>query len=369
MVSGDWSPAVGKKSTVFYMFEEFSRYWDRVSVICPAKEGAKEKVIHENVYFYPVRSTLFFKTYYTYRKGVKILGERRHHLISIHESPPFQDGVAGFMLSKKFRIPYVIEIHHIVGYPRAANMLEHLKKTFTALFFRFDAKNAIAVRTVNSIEVPEFLSIHGVPPTKILFIPSFYIDHETFKPMKLSKEYDIIYCGRLARNKGLKELLEALQIVKEEYPMFKAVVVGSGSLRKWFFREMSKRNLANNIEIVDWLPDKERLAEMYNKSKILVMTSYNEGGPRVTLEAMACGTPVITTKVGIMREVIRDGRNGIFISWEPKDIAAKIITLLEDQELRKKIAENGRKAVSKFEFKKMIRNYAKAYLTIAEERT
>ena len=94
------------------------------------------------------------------------------------------------------------------------------------------------------------------------------------------------------------------------------------------------------------------------------MPSFNEGGPRVTLEAMACNVPVLTSRVGIMNDIIIDMENGIFIDWNVEDIIDKITLLLKDNNLRNQIAENGRKTVQQFERKNAIKNYAEQYQTL-----
>jgi glycosyltransferase involved in cell wall biosynthesis len=119
--------------------------------------------------------------------------------------------------------------------------------------------------------------------------------------------------------------------------------------------------LQDNVEFAGWLPTIKDLARIYNQSRIMVMPSFNEGGPRVTLEAMACKVPVITSRVGIMLDIIEDGENGLFIDWDAKDIAEKILLLLQDENLRKKIAENGYNTAQKFERRQAIKNYAETY--------
>lgn len=94
------------------------------------------------------------------------------------------------------------------------------------------------------------------------------------------------------------------------------------------------------------------------------MPSFNEGGPRVTLEAMACRVPVLTSRIGIMNDIIKDSVNGIFIDWTVEDITNKIMLLLKDNNLREKIAENGYESVQQFEQKKAIKNYAEQYQTL-----
>jgi glycosyltransferase involved in cell wall biosynthesis len=98
----------------------------------------------------------------------------------------------------------------------------------------------------------------------------------------------------------------------------------------------------------------------------MVMPSFNEGGPRVTLEAMACKIPVITSRVGIMLDIINDGENGVFIDWNVEDIANKIMLLLKDNDLRLKIAENGYQTVQQFERKRVIKQYALTYKKLVD---
>ena len=80
------------------------------------------------------------------------------------------------------------------------------------------------------------------------------------------------------------------------------------------------------------------MAELYRQSKIVVCSSLLEGGPRVIVEGMACGIPGISSSVGFMPSVIKDGENGFLIpSFDPKDFAEKIELLLSNKELRDKM--------------------------------
>jgi len=79
------------------------------------------------------------------------------------------------------------------------------------------------------------------------------------------------------------------------------------------------------------------------------------------LEAMACKTPVLTSGVGVMLDIIENNENGLFIDWNFRDIAEKIELLLKDENLRQKIAENGYNTIQQFERKKAIKNYADNY--------
>ena len=93
---------------------------------------------------------------------------------------------------------------------------------------------ARAVRVVNLTQVSEFLIKAGVPKEKILYIPSLYIDLDIFKPMNLPKEYDLIFIGRLEKNKGLDDTFYKQLII--EY--------------------LKKNKSATKKDIVDLLDDK-----------------------------------------------------------------------------------------------------------------
>jgi glycosyltransferase involved in cell wall biosynthesis len=368
MISGDPTVPQGKKGVFYNMLAEFSKYWDEISVICPAKKGSKQITIHEKVTFYPENTPHLFGAYNIYKRGAKLL-KGGYNLISVHESPMFQNGIAAYLLWKRFKIPYILEFHHISGYPKAADLKETIARTGTKIYLRFLSfvwKNAKAIRVVNNEEVPGFLVKHGVKKNKIKFIPSFYINFGVFKPLNFEKNgKSIVFCGRLVRNKGLFELLEAVKIVKEKYPSIKLTIVGTGPLEEKLKRISHSLGLSRSVDFKGWVPEDRVVAEIYNRAIALVMASYNEGGPRVTLEAMACGTPVISTKVGIMKELIKDGENGLFTTGDPEDIAGKIIFLLENDKIREKIAINGRETVQEFEYKKMIKNYAITYQRLA----
>lgn len=368
MISFDYSPAQGKKTIFYHMLKEFSTYWDEISIICPKKDGAKKTTIHGNVTFFPVSFLFPFGTSHIYRMVKKLLSEKNFSLISVHEGPPFPSGIAAYLLWRMFKVPYVLEIMHIVGYPKAAGIKEYLGKLDSKVYFRYAWKNAAAIRTINSEEVPEFLSQLGVPKEKILYLPCFYTDLNVFRPLNFEKNgKTVIFSGRLAKNKGLFELIDAFKIVTSKISDSKLLILGDGKEKKKLVEMVKSLKLSENVEFLGWVHHTET-TRTYNKADVLVMPSYSEGGPRVCIEAMACGTPVICTKIGIMREIIEDGVNGLFVSWDPRDIAKKIIYMLENPELRERIGQEGIKTVQKFEYKELIKNYAKTYSGIVERK-
>lgn len=362
MITGDRALAQGRRGPFYYMLEEFSQYWERIDIICPKTEQKVSKV-HKNVYIHSGDKPLIFHPWFILKKGTKIYKKERFDLFTVHSYPPFYNDIGGRWLYSKIKVPYVLEIMHITGYPKAGDFKEWFYKILTKLFIRFSAKEAKIIRVINQKQTPGFLKKARIKKRKLKYIPAFYIDLETFYPQKLEKKYDIVFSGRLVKNKGINLLLKAIRSLKN----VKLIIVGSGPLEDKIKHYIKRNKLEKNIVFAGWLPTIKDLAKIYNQSKIFIMPSFNEGGPRVNLEAMACKVPVITSKVGVMLDIIEYGENGLFIDWSQEDIAEKITKLLKDENLRKKIAEKGHKTVQQFERKKAIQRYADAYKNLLIE--
>jgi len=264
--------------------------------------------------------------------------------------------VAG-KISRKFNLPFMIEIHHVVGFPRAANFKEALLRIFFQLFFKKVSRRTRAIRVVNNNQTRKFLERLGISAEKIKYLPSFYIDHGIFYPQNLEKKYDLMFAGRLAKNKGLDLLLEILTGVKKVFPGFKIAIVGEGTQKKKFESQIRQAGLADNIEFLGWLKDFDQLAEAYNQAKVLLITSDNEGGPRVGLEAMACGVPVISTRVGLMLDIIKNGENGYLADWRATDFTDKIIKVLQVNNYQS-LSSNSQKAAEQFNYSALVKDYA-----------
>ena len=353
--------ASGKKGAFYNTLEEFHKYWERVDIICSRVKGEKLKVksLFGNVYVHVSPWPLIFHPLWFLKKGIQIYKEQKFDLMTVHEFPPFYNGIGARLLWHKIKVPYILEIFHIPGHPRAAGIKEVIYKFLFKLFIRFDASKAKAVRVMNQKQVPDFLIKAGVPQKKLVYIPAIYVDLDIFKQMNVPKEYDLIFVGRLEKNKGIDLLLKAIEfsISNFQFPI-KCLIVGSGSLMKNLKFKIQNSKLRDNILLHGWAKDSHEVAKLINKSKVLIMPSYNEGGPRVVIEAMACGVPVLATSVGIVPDVIKDRESGRIIDWNAEDVAAKLKELLSNAEEYDKYKHAGLEVAKQFEKRVTIKNYA-----------
>jgi glycosyltransferase involved in cell wall biosynthesis len=108
----------------------------------------------------------------------------------------------------------------------------------------------------------------------------------------------------------------------------------------------------------------DEMIEFYHSIDIYLCASRSEGTPNPCLEAAACGVPVVTTRVGNMPELVRDGVNGLFVEWNVADIAARIAQLRDDPPLRAELSRNMLASIQDWDWKRQAENYRNMFETI-----
>lgn len=367
MITGDRALAAGKQGAFYNTLEEFHKHWDRVDIICPKVTNHKQPTTNNlfgNVFIHPSPWPLIFQPLWIWYKGRQIFRRTPFDVFTCNDYPPFYNGIGAWALRLAAHVPYVLEIMHIPGYPHPANFKEKAYRWMARWLVRYDAMPARAVRVINQRQVPEFLIKAGISKDKLLYIPAFYIDLDVFSPQDSHKEYDLIFVGRLAENKGLGLFLSAVKKMNA-----RAVIVGDGPLASSLKFKVKSEKLESKVTIHGYAKDSAEIARLLNHSKVLVMPSLNEGGPRVVLEAMACGVPVLATSVGIVPDVIKDKQSGRIIEWDSGDIAEKARILLNDPPAYAAYRAAGLEQVRQFERRSAIKNYADKLKSIIVDRS
>jgi L-malate glycosyltransferase len=160
--------------------------------------------------------------------------------------------------------------------------------------------------------------------------------------------------GRLVANKGFEDVLRAMKLL----PGVTLLLGGDGPKRHQLKRLAASLGVHDRVTFAGWSGEPQEVYRALQSAKVFVMNSRSEGGPRIALEAMALGLPVVSTKVGVMPDVLRDGENGIVTNGTPMDIAEKIETLLKYPATSEKLGCEARKVLQKFERRELIRRYA-----------
>ena len=291
-----------------------------------------------------------------------IYGKKRN-IIHAHWFPA---GLIGVLIKKIFGNKLVLMMHH----PHKPNFLyKYILKNIDVLF----ANSSYVLNKTNKI--------YKVKNSKVLPVP---IDYNVFHPQtdtsNIRKTLDVpinsifvFTVGRFIPWKGFEYLIEALKMVVYDYGKSDIFlrIAGQGPLKEKYINLIRNLKLQDYVKLIGYIPN-TKIHKYYNEADIFVIPSIideneeTEGFGVVSLEANACKTPVIGTKVGGIVDVIENWYNGFLVEQKnPNQIAEKIIKLAEDKELREEVGKNGRKKVIKeFNWDKIANEIIKIYKTI-----
>lgn len=151
----------------------------------------------------------------------------------------------------------------------------------------------------------------------------------------------IFFMGWLDKQKGVQELLEAVSRLKDTFPSLRLVIAGEGdcstSARDW----VKQHQLDSTIRFESWVHGEKKMA-LLRSADIFCLPSYAEGLPNAMIEAMAAGLPVVVTPVGVVPDIVVDGKNGVLVKVaDVVDLEAKLKLLLSDIDRRNSIARRG----------------------------
>jgi N-acetyl-alpha-D-glucosaminyl L-malate synthase BshA len=358
--------------------------WEIV-VLAPHHEGAKKIEIMDGMKVY--RFPYFWPTKYqrlVYEGGILpnlkrsnltkiqvplfILAElyyafkiiRKEKINGVHTHWIVPSGLVGAVCKIVFKKPFIISSH--------GSDLVPLMSKFFKYFGKF-ALNSCDICTVNSTATKDaVLDIHC--HIKELKIIPMGIDLKLFNQNLISdikKDYKInstmiLTVGRISEEKGIEHMIKAVPFILKEIPEVKLVIIGDGPEKNRLEELVKNLNLTENIIFIGWILNND-LNKFYKSADIFVLPSLREGMGVVLLEAMACGTPVIGSDIGGIKDMIKDGENGFLaVPGNPEDIAQKIIRLLSNEDLRQKFSDNGLKKVQeKFSWDVVNEKFVKIY--------
>lgn len=270
--------------------------------------------------------------------------------------------------------PYIASTHGSLS-PWAWEVSVTKKRLWWHFFGRRSLKNASAIHFTNQEE--RFKSF--IAASLLKEIPSFVVQNgiEVRKQnefnnirenLKISDDrFVLLFVGRIHRVKGIHIILDALKKINDKRFLF--LIVGHRE-DKGYAQQLIKlsEGLSDKVIFHDAVP-KENVWDFYYSSDLFVLPSYSENFSNVTVEAMACGLPVLISKnVGIWREVESDG-TGVVVNQNADEIANILIKLSEDTATLQKMSKNAKKSVeNRFKIDHLASLMLKAYEDILMNR-
>jgi len=271
-------------------------------------------------------SILLHSGWWLYEKKVNV----------IFASWAFPEAVAASWLSKLLRCSFFFKVH-------GSDINLHGKIPTRARQIVNASKRATGILSVSQALADEMVTM-GIERKKISVVYNG-VDHQKFgvdTKVPLRGDY-LLYVGNLKHDKGVIELIKGFASVCDSFPKLMLVYAGSG-IEKKSLMELSKvLNISDKVQLLGTV-EHHKLPALITHAKALVLPSYNEGVPNVVLEAMACGTPVLATKVGGIPEVVDEKNCGKLIESRCEMAVANGLTYLLNQSWDKnKIKIQGRK--------------------------
>jgi glycosyltransferase involved in cell wall biosynthesis len=298
-------------------------------------------------------------------KKIKTIGE---NFDIIHYHNP---GYSLITLKKRRLPPIVMTLHDSPQGILESIDWSNFRSIKEALYFyycsKFASTRVSALVCVSPGVKEDLVNRFNLNPDKVQVITTG-VDLKLFYPEEKDKDIDILFVGRLVSKKRPTDLIRSISMLRNEFPYIKAYFVG-GTTRDPMYRRVVNMiddlDLNENIKLIEPV-NQQKLRGYYQRSKMLVLPSTTESSPKVTLEAMACEVPVISTDIIGNKKILLDGKTGFLVPVKsPWELTGKISLLLKDEDLRKKMGGFGKRRVEKnFTWKIIANKYLNLYETL-----
>ncbi len=247
----------------------------------------------------------------------------------------------GFILSFACRVYKISIINTCHGTTFSDKHYSFIKIKTEEFFLKYGGFKKIITVDKNSLKDFEKLKINNV-----VYLPNG-VDLDQFQNKRYKKNNKTIFLfvGRIETEKGLKYLIHAVNELKNTDKKFKVFLIGVGLDQDYFKKLVIKMNLTGYIKFIG-KKNKNDTLDYFCRADVFILPSLHEGFPLTLLEAWAAELPVIITMVGGIPTICINKENALIIPPEdPKKICETMISLIEDQKLRRKLGKNGRKLV------------------------
>jgi D-inositol-3-phosphate glycosyltransferase len=286
--------------------------------------------------------------------------------------------LVGRYLQRKYRIPY-ITMYHTLGAIKNAIGIGEGESALRIVSERDTIADCQKVIVATEKEKQDLMLYYQALPEKVDVVPCG-VNMNLFKPVDrisarrnlgLSDEKVILYVGRIDPLKGIDQLVKTMPLLKNHDGLRLIIIGGDENSRE----EVGKlQKLASDLGVsgnitFQGLIKQDRLAEYYSAADVCVVPSYYESFGLVPLESLACGTPVVATDVGDLKNIIRHGETGYIVSDNaPEKLAVGISSVLAMPSLDKESKLVIRASVSAWDWARVAERIAGEMCLVLDQR-
>ncbi len=313
-----------------------------------------------------------------FQRGMQAFAAREGLHYDVIHSHYWLSGWVGRRLQRAWQVPHVVMFHTLGEIKNRARFTEREPELRIANE-RQIARTADRVVCASRDELAQLARHYGVDPAKATVIPCG-VDIGRFHPgdgvsarkaLGLEGKRVILFAGRLEPLKGVDILLRACGQLADDLD-FALVIVGgdqhASKRRQALEREAARLGIADRVRFDGSVPQ-DRLVDYYRAADVCVVPSFYESFGLVALEAMACGTPVVASRVGGLTATVRDGETGYLVNWHcPEPFAERVETLLRNEDLRSRMGARAAEVATGFRWEVVAARIDALYNELAVER-
>jgi len=243
-------------------------------------------------------------------------------------------------------LPYIVRVSgpDIPGFEeRYKNLYPFLKPIIRSIWNNAEiviAKCAAEAELIHKID----------PRVGVTIIPNG-VDAEQFNPGEPIPDkgpLKLLCVARLIKRKGQHHLIEAVKRITDQGIELTLDLVGSGDAEGEYRALVKFLQLEDRINFHGYIP-REKMPDIYAQAHIFVLPSYNEGMSVATLEAMACGLPVIVSRTPGTEDLVKEGENGFTFAWgDIKTLTNHLLELESDRAYARRMGQESRKLAYRF---------------------
>ena len=321
----------GNEQQMIYLFPEL-RNVGVENIVFGVKDSILQRhCINMNIEFYEAKSNKLnkFKNYIYLNSIVK---QVKPDVIHLHTS----DSLTVFTISDLLFHMKTKAIFSKKGMGTSSSFLSNLKYNFKGLDSIICVSNSVKRdlgKILNKKAKSKTIVVHDCVSLEILNLKPVLNLRETYK---IDSRFKVV--GNIANHSNAKDLQTFINVIDElvhklNRKDIKFIQIGEFTKNTSELKQLVKiKRLEDIIIFTDKI---ENASSLVPQLDAFLMTSQREGGPTSVLEAMLLGTPIVSTQVGVVPDVIKDGKNGFIAPVKDfKQLATKIITLLDDENLK-----------------------------------
>lgn len=280
------------------------------------------------------------KTYKSIKKRLKEI--KSDKVFSYHPKPVIYGSIAAHHAG-------VNEIYALVAGLGSVFRGEGLKnkiiKTIMKLEYKYACKNCNYVFFQNKDDQGEFINNKIVNYEDTFIINGSGVNTEKFKVADMPEKEAFLFIGRLIKDKGLIEYLEACKIIKSKYKDIRCMLVGPFDTNPSSIKQDELEPYIKD-KTIEYFGEQEDVRPYIEQCSTFVLPSYHEGTPKTVLESMSMGRAIITTDAPGCRETVINEKNGFLVKTKDvDDLVQKMELIIKNKDLSKKMGIESRKIV------------------------